>query len=165
MIVLRDILIWFVLHMVFVYVCHHLLRDKWYEKQDRLFLLSRFEKQGKIYQDILRIKRWKDIIPDGGKINRRGFEKSKLKRDLPYLRKFYLETKRAELIHWCGMFTCIVFLFIHPFPRNLIVFGVAILLDIPFLLVQRYNRPRLSRLVHKMEKQEGSKKEETSQTY
>ena len=155
-IVLRDILIWFVLHMVFVYFCHHVLTDRWYEKHDRIFRLFKIEKKGKIYQDFLRIKRWKDIIPDGGKINKRGFEKTKLKRELPYLKKFYLETKRAELIHWTGMLTCTVFLFIHPYPINHIVFVIALLLDIPFMLVQRYNRPRLARLIKKMENRESN---------
>lgn len=145
----RNLFLWFVLHMICVYLCHK-LPDAFYRKDLFYFRSLPFEAQGFFYERFFRVKKWKSILPDGGKINRYGFEKKKLSAlSIAYLEQFHLETKRAELIHVTGLATSLIFICIHEFPFGLLVFIVAAFLDLPFILIQRYNRPRLDRLIQK----------------
>lgn len=142
-----TILIWFVLHMLGVYLCHKLSGTHLNKMLDA-FSSKPFEGRGTIYQKIFHIQKWKDFLPDGGKINRFGFEKSRLvSKNESYLNDFILETLRAELIHWFGILSSLVFLWIYAYPKNILIFSIAILVDIPFIMIQRYNRPRLQRIV------------------
>lgn len=155
--ILKDMVLWFALHMIVVYVCHK-APDSIYEKKDHWFRLLDLEDEGHFYDRIFRIKKWKDILPDGGQINTYGFEKNKIRKDIEFVRKFYLETKRAEAIHWGGMMTSFLFLLVHPFPVSIVVLGFAWILDIPFIMIQRYNRPRLGNLLRMMEDRYEAKK-------
>lgn len=153
---LTDAFLWFGLHMLGVYGCHK-MPDKQYEQNSFLFELLPFEKDGRIYATLFGINEWKDILPDGGSINRYGFGKTRMASlDLFYLHKFHLETMRAEAIHWVGMTTSLVFLFRHPWPRNLLTFFGAILIDLPFIMIQRYNRPRVMKLILSKEARYGN---------
>lgn len=140
-------LLWFILHMICVYLCHK-APDRFYDPEFTLFRIRYFEKDGKLYNRVFKIKRWKNILPDGGSINSYGFKKRKIaRRDPEYFQKFIIETKRAELIHWTGILTSSIFLFMYAIPWNILLYLLAALIDIPFIMVQRYNRPRLMKLV------------------
>jgi len=117
-----------------------------YEPNNCFFKEKAFEKQ--LYKAI-RIAKWKDRLPEWGKIL--GFEKKNLNKDLQaqYLDRFILETCYAEVGH-LGMallgFACIA---VNPnsyFLMALICALVNVVIQIPFILIQRYNRPRLLRI-------------------
>lgn len=144
--IIRDVAIWFALHMLIVYICHK-IPDRFYQDADRYFKLASFENEGKFYERYLIIKKWKTLLPDGGRINKYGFEKKIKKRDQKYLEKFHFETKRAELIHVLGLLSSSIFLTIHRLPFGLFIFAFAALFDIPFIAIQRYNRPRIEKLM------------------
>lgn len=142
-------ILWFILHMICVYICHK-APDRFYNPGFNLFTIKSYEKNGKIYEDRFKIKAWKNILPDGGSINSYGFEKRRIaNRSVAYFEKFIIETKRAELIHWTGILTSTIFLLIYDFPLNILIYLIAIIIDIPFIMIQRYNRPRLIRLVQR----------------
>jgi glycosyl-4,4'-diaponeurosporenoate acyltransferase len=68
-------------------------RDGW------LFRLRRRpERVARRYERLLRIKRWKSLLPKAGDLFKGGFSKRRmLRRDRAYLRPFVVETHRAEL--------------------------------------------------------------------
>jgi glycosyl-4,4'-diaponeurosporenoate acyltransferase len=85
-------------------------------------------------------------LPEWGKLF--NFEKKNLRRDidLDYINRFILETCYSEIGH-LGMaligFTCIL---INPgsyFNMALILSCINLVIQIPFILIQRYNRPRI----------------------
>ncbi|GGO00192.1 glycosyl-4,4'-diaponeurosporenoate acyltransferase CrtO family protein [Saccharibacillus kuerlensis] len=127
----------------------HLVRflpKSWYEKNQWFFAERSFER--KVYKRI-GLDRWKDRLPECGKVW--NFQKKNLNEDLTlsYADKFILETKYAEVGH-LGMavlgFACI---WVNPSDYALMAFilaGVNVIVQIPFCLIQRYNRPRLLRL-------------------
>ncbi len=123
-----------------------LIPCSFYEKNTWLFHERSYEKR--FYKKI-QLSRWKDKLPEWGDVF--NFEKKNLHKELNknYLNKFILETYYAEVGH-IGMgivgFTCIV---VNPesFARfALICSSVNLVVQIPFCLIQRYNRPRLTRL-------------------
>lgn len=111
----------------------------------------RWEQEGKFYLRF-RIDRWKDKVPDMSRyvsktvrkrmpLNRMGSEMT-----LQLVR----ETCVAELVHWILVVISPVFLLLMP----TLGWGVAatvlgVLGNLPFIMIQRYNRPRMARVLER----------------
>lgn len=113
-------------------------------KSDRSFHIFGFEKNGKFYEKF-GIKRWKDRLPDMSRIFPSLMPSKNGIGDVSY-DIMIRETRVAEFIH--------AFIAVLGFPCVLIAPGAAgtviwllwVLGNIPFIMIQRYNRPRLERL-------------------
>jgi len=107
-----------------------------------------WEDDGNLYDRLFAIRRWKDLLPDGSRWFTGGFAKRMLSsKDPGYLARFIQETRRGELCHWLAMVCAPVFVLWNPWWADLIMFAYAIVGNLPCILVQRYNRHRLSRLL------------------
>lgn len=114
---------------------------------NRLTRPRRFERNGHWYQDRLAIMRWKDRLPELGALFSGGFAKRAVHRDRAHLERFVVETRRAEMVHWVAMAPVPVFALWNP-PWAVAVMAVyALGANLPCLLVQRYNRLRLVRVL------------------
>jgi len=103
-----------------------------------------FEDQGMFYQRCFHIRKWKDYVPSFG-----AFEKKHLTKEVSneYSCRFILETVRAEATHHLCIISTILILLISK-PDNAIGFYLFFLLiNLPCILIQRYNRPRLEHLL------------------
>ncbi len=117
-------------------------------RRDRLLALRRFERDGRAYERVLRIKAWKDTLPEAGSLFRGGFSKRHVVRhDRAYLEQFLAETRRAERAHWAIAALGPVFFAWNPWWLASAMLGYAIVANVPCILVQRYNRARLVRLL------------------
>lgn len=100
----------------------------------------------RFYESILRIRLWKDKIPYGTQIL--GLGKSPLS---SFKRSqqdhFVLETVRAEWTHWITLLMAPLFLFINPISWFWVHALYAIVSNIPCILIQRYNRLRINKLI------------------
>lgn len=115
---------------------------------NRITRLRRFEDGGRWYQRRLRIRAWKDRLPEKGDLFRGGFSKRHLvDRSSEHLERFVVETRRAELVHWSNLAAGPAFLIWCPplLGGCMVVFGVVA--HLPFIAVQRYNRGRLLALL------------------
>lgn len=118
---------------------------KFYNPSAKRFAVAKWEK--KFYNSI-KIKEWKDKIPELGKLA--NFEKTRVETLQPeYLYKFACETVYAEVMH-VGM--AVFGWAILAIPCKATVFSFALpiaavnfLLQIPPIMAQRYNRPKLLR--------------------
>ena len=107
-----------------------------------------WERRGRFYERILGIKRWKDRLPDAARWFSGGFAKGQLEDTHPdYLHRFVRETWRGELCHWFALACAPVFFLWNPWWADLIMFGYALLANLPCIFAQRYNRLRLRRLL------------------
>ncbi len=107
-----------------------------------------WEQGGRIYQNMLGIKRWKHRLPDAARWFGGGFAKGTLagtQRD--YLRRFIRETWRGELCHWCALACTPVFFLWNPVWGDAVIVAYAVAANLPCILVQRYNRLRLQHLL------------------
>jgi glycosyl-4,4'-diaponeurosporenoate acyltransferase len=131
------------------YVAHRLSparlgRDTW------LFRLRRFETGGRVYERRLRIKRWKDRLPDAGAMFRGGVSKRQLAaRDRDHLERFAAETRRAELAHWLILAAAPWFFLWNPWWLGLAMVGYGVVANVPCIAIQRYNRARLLRMIRR----------------
>ncbi|WP_262677691.1 glycosyl-4,4'-diaponeurosporenoate acyltransferase [Paenibacillus sp. J5C2022] len=99
------------------------------------------------YEEKLRVKRWKGRLPDGGSWFEGGFAKRELSSRQPeYIRRFLLETRRAEWTHWLTMAPAPLFLLWNDAFAGIIIIMYALAANVPFIIVQRYNRYRLRRV-------------------
>ncbi len=106
----------------------------------------KWERDGRIYT-FVRIQFWKDAVPDMSRYIRSMAKKKILVfRDPDYLDGLIRETCVAELVHYMLMLLSPIYLiFMEGWP-GFIAAGFYCLCNLPFVLIQRYNRPRLVEL-------------------
>lgn len=117
------------------------------EQDGRLTRLRPWERHGAVYER-LGVRRWKDRLPEAGAALRGGVAKRTLPgRGTEELRRFAAETRRAELVHWALPVATPLFALWNP-PAVLAGQAVyAVAANAPCLVVQRYNRGRVQRIL------------------
>lgn len=117
-----------------------------------LFRERKWEKNGCLYENFFRIRKWKKYLPDGAAIRKDGYRKKNINDfSNKNLSVFVEETCRAELGHILGILPFWLFGLFAPSSIIGIMFIYALLVNLPCILAQRYNRPRIIRLAEKME--------------
>jgi glycosyl-4,4'-diaponeurosporenoate acyltransferase len=107
-----------------------------------------WERNGRFYEGVFRIKDWKERLPDAARWFSGGFAKGTLGRiDPEYLCRFVRETWRGELCHWSALGCAPVFFLWNPWWGDLIIVAYALAANLPCILAQRYNRARFQRLL------------------
>ena len=143
-----DVIAWGVFHTATGYAAYRLddsrlSRDGWLLRQ------RRFE-TGRWYRRRLRINRWKDKVPEAGDLFRGGVSKRHLPAyDVAGLQLFVRETRRAELAHWWAMLCGPLFVLWNPPLAAVLLVGYGVVANLPFILIQRYNRFRTQPLVER----------------
>lgn len=148
--ILIDIIAWFIIHVGVVAIMVRIPARR-FDPNHWLFRGRRWESGGEIYQEVFKIKKWKQHLPDGARfLGRLGFPKKQLNNKSPeYLGAFLAETCRAELTHWIIiLFAPFFFLWNRPGVSIFMIF-YALLENAPFIIAQRYNRFRFRRLLKK----------------
>ena len=144
-------IVWPVLQVGAALLCLN-LPDRVFSPDRFLYRSHRFEKEGKIYDSIFHVSRWKHLLPDGGAVwKKRGYEKKRMKNfSRENLSKYLVESGRAEMTHWLAIFPFWVFWLFTPPIVPWIMLLYAVMINFPCIIVQRYNRPRIERLLRKM---------------
>ncbi|TLS36080.1 glycosyl-4,4'-diaponeurosporenoate acyltransferase [Pseudalkalibacillus caeni] len=141
-----NILAWPIIHLSFSYFCLHLnnryfTEDNWYYRQ------KDWEKSGGIYEK-LGVNKWKTIVPDGGGVFKGGFRKKRLLgRSGEYFQMFIQETRRAEFTHLILIPPSLLFFIWNTLEVGFIMVAYALIVNIPFIIIQRYNRFRFQRIL------------------
>lgn len=106
-----------------------------------------FEKSGETWDKIFKVKTYKSKLPESTIIAPTSFDSSKLKDMQPEtLREHIDETNRSELTHWLSILPAPLFFLWNPKVYMPIHLGYALVSNVPFILSQRYNRPRLKKV-------------------
>jgi len=126
--------------------------NSWFRRStDAMQPRSHRQLEEAIYDRVLRIRLWKDQLPDGGSWFRGGFSKKKIAMlEKAYLQTFILETRRGEWTHICSMLPAPLFFLWNETFYGWIILAYAVLANTPFIFVQRYNRIRLQRIYWKL---------------
>ena len=113
------------------------------------FKTAKFEKDGKIYEKF-GIKHWKDKVPDMSKLFYKIVPPKKVQLNkIEELPKLINETCIAELVHISLSFMGFGCIGIWRSWGGLIMSILYFIGNIPFVMIQRYNRPRLQKLYHR----------------
>jgi len=142
-IIILNVAGWLVIQLGLAWVFTRMPRE-WFNPAPT----STREKGVQFYERIFAIKRWKDWLPDAARWFTGGFPKGTLSgKDPEYLARFICETWRGELCHWLAIGCVPAFLLWNPWWGDLIIVAYAFAANLPCILVQRYNRFRLARLL------------------
>lgn len=141
------------------------LPRKWFYAEKFPYAVYSFEESGKLYR-FLRVRKWKKRLPDMSRISKRMIPKRISKgvtsNDIDAL---VAETCVAEFVHAA---LSVLSLAILAFWRN--KYGVIFVLiyifvgNVPFIIIQRYNRPQLVRVSGKLKRRECRKLGESTGT-
>ncbi|MGK2948096.1 MAG: hypothetical protein ACSLFP_05955 [Acidimicrobiales bacterium] len=139
---LANVVAWAVIHTASGYVVHRLPLGR-LQHDGPLLGSRRWERDGRTYQRVLRIRSWKDHLPEAGALFSGGVSKRELTGTLSGgLPRFVAETRRAERGHWLALAAGPVFALWNP-PSGLgLMVAYGVLVNAPFIAVQRYNRLR-----------------------
>ena len=143
-----DIVLWLVFHMGFAKIAI-LIPDRFFEKPIPDDIDPRPIQQF-FLKKVFYVHKWKKFSPDGGAYFKEGFSKRHLKeKNISYYEKFLIETRRAELTHYLQMLPAPIFFLFNPVWVGWFMIAYAILFNIPFILIQKYNQPRIKKLIIK----------------
>lgn len=143
---IANIFGWPMIHVVLSYVSLRLppeqfARDNW------ITAPRSWESGGRVYRDSFRIRKWKQKLPDGAPWLG-GFSKKKLSaRDPGYLEQFVIETRRAEVAHWCMLACFPIFFLWNPPWAWCVMCAYALAANLPCIVAQRYNRMAITRVL------------------
>lgn len=134
----------------------HRLPDRVLTKDGWLLRQRRWERDGRFYTEVARIRRWKGLLPEAGAFFAGGVSKRSLAgTDPTSLDTLRRATRRAELGHWLMILPAPVFVALNrpllmPFMA---VYPLAV--NLPCIAAQRYNRIRLTRVVRRRSRPHG----------
>lgn len=143
--------LWALVQVVTGYAAHHVPTSV-LDRGERFFAPWPMERGGRLYEETLRIRRWKGKLPEAGAVFAGGFDKRNLqRRDPAYLRTYIRETKRAELAHWLALAPTPLFVRYNPLLIAVCMPVYALATNGPCIAAQRYNRLRLTRVLARRE--------------
>ena len=144
-----DLAVWTVAGLS-VGFAHHRLPTTRLRKDGSLTRIRGWERDGGWYQCTFRIRTWKDLLPDAGAFFRGGLSKRSLPSpDCGGLERFAVETRRAERVHWCLLSLGPVFWLWNPPALAMVMTAYAVIANVPFIMVQRFNRARVLRILRR----------------
>ena len=116
------------------------LPEKWFGHERRFFQVSAKEKK---FYEKLKIRKWKDKVPELGQFT--NFHKNKVAepRNNFYLERYMLEAAYGEVIHLAGCFLGFVIIFFYPL-KYWLCFGfpvavINLIMNILPYFILRYN--------------------------
>ncbi len=122
----------------------------WFPENRFPYRCYRWEQEGRFYQRF-GIRKWQAKVPDMSKILPGAMQAKKVtgnfSQELP---RMITETCIAEWIHVLLCFAVLPCLWIWPGWGGILFTALYILGNLPFILIQRYNRPRLVNIRNKM---------------
>jgi len=135
-----NVLWWLLVHAGTGYLVHR-LPTRWLQRGGVL------PWEHAVYRRVLRVKRWKDLLPEAGALFAGGVSKRRLPPGgLP---RFVVETRRAELGHWLAALGGPVAALWNPPVGTLVMVTYGVAVNAPFVVVQRYNRARALRALER----------------
>lgn len=128
------------------------LPRRWFDFDAFPYRAFGWEKKGKVY-DRVRVHKWKDSVPDMSRfVPFMVKKKAALARTPETMARLIRETCVAELVHW-ALIVLVSPIIAHASGGTLgAVLGAAYGAgNLSFVIIQRYNRPRLREILSRME--------------
>lgn len=158
-IILIDIAVWIFLHLSIGYVTSRIPIRR-FNPDSILFRPKPWEQDGEIYQKYFRVRSWKKFLFSGAAFYRDAYEIKNLKStDLENLYLWRLESCRAEFCHIAMIPPGFLFFLWNPEPIAWMMVAYAFMNNFVPIIAQRYNRPRVTKIIHARERQLGKRSE------
>lgn len=147
-------MLWTIFYVIFLGIVSHFygqaLPRRWFDPEKFPYRAFAFEKNGRIYR-YLSIQKWQNKLPDMSRVMRDMVPKRMHKgMTVSDVDELVAETCVAEHVH---TLLCICFLLIAKFWKDrtwIPLWLIYTACNIPFILIQRYNRPMWLRVRDRM---------------
>ncbi len=145
-VVLANVAFWAAVHAGTGYAVHRLpvarlQRDGW------LLRVRALERGGRVYER-LRIRRWKDAVPEAGALFAGGVSKRRVPPAAAGgLERFVVETRRAEVGHWLTLVAGPIAVLWNAPLGSAVMVTYGVLANLPCIAIQRFNRQRAQRVL------------------
>ena len=150
--ILADIAAWVFFHLGIGYSCSKIPLG-WLNPGRPFFQTFEWEKDGRIYNQLFRVRSWKAIIPNGSALYKDGYSIRQLTAtDQAHLERWLKETVRAEPCHWLMILPGFLFFLWNNVMLGWLMVAYAFLNNLPLIFVQRFNRPRVRKMLKIVEK-------------
>ena len=131
-------------------LCSHWIGEalprRWFHPDRFPYALCKWEQNGRFYRQKLKIERWKNKLPDKSQKVASMVKKSVGNdHSSAYLLRLTAETCVSEAVHWVLLLCSPVYLACMEQPLSIVAAVGYALSHLPFIVIQRYNRPRLLR--------------------
>lgn len=147
--IVLDCVMWTVIYFSVAFLCTR-IPVRFFAKDNWFFRTRSWEQQGEIYHRLFGVRHWKKKLPSGGTIFG-GFDMGSIaSRDISYVERWIIETRRSELCHWVLIAPSVLFFLWNPIEVGFGMIVYAILFNFPMIIVQRHNRPRLKMLLERL---------------
>ncbi|TDM01932.1 glycosyl-4,4'-diaponeurosporenoate acyltransferase [Macrococcus hajekii] len=121
-----------------------------FDKLSCCFRTFSWEQGGDVWQRWFKVKQWKTVLPDSSSIYSKSFNHRNLEAtDDETLNTFRIEANRAEMTHGFSLLLFPLFYLWNPKWAARLNLGFAIMSNLPFIIIQRYNRPKIEQLLKK----------------
>lgn len=142
-----NLLIFILFSLTMTIVCEKMPSDL-YSYKKWLFRERKWEDKGRIYERLFRVKSWKSKLPDISDFMKWRFNKKHLAESgSDYLSIFLTESCKSEFTHWMIILSTLLFRLWSDFTSTFFFLLLASVLNLPYIIIQRYNRPRLIHLL------------------
>lgn len=149
-----DAAAWAAIQVGAGYLAHRLPSDR-LEHDAGVLRLFAFER-GSFYERVLRVRAWKDRLPEAGAVFTGGRDKRSLGGTSDAaLRAYARETRRAELAHWMALGAIPAFALWNPAWLMPAMVTYAVAVNAPCIVALRYNRGRIERLLSRRSERAG----------
>ncbi len=140
-----DVFIYIVQQIARVFI-DYLLPKSWSDSSRWWFQCFAWEDGGKFYEKYFKVSYWKDFLPVVNGLNE--VDKSHLQSLEPeYLESFIHDINLGESNHVRSIIMTGIFIIWNPPGMFFLIFTLSFLGHLPFIIIQRYNRPRMQRLL------------------
>lgn len=150
-----------VLYVLLLGVASHFvgqaLPRHWFDPSCFAFRMHDWEKNGSFYRKI-RIRQWKDKLPDASKVASDMYRKEiSSAPSEEHLQRLIEESCVAELIHKLLILFSLGVIRIWKGKNGWICWLLCLLGNLPFIFIQRFNRPRLQALLSRIQEKSKEK--------
>lgn len=158
---LLNCLIYLAISGILVFILGRLTPKKWIPENRFPFRAFEFEKEGRIYEKI-KVHKWKNKVPDMSRLAAKiapGFMKRKAVEQgtSDEMKLLVKETCIAELAHTVSALVGLACIFIWRGIGGIMIALLWGIFNLIFIIIQRYNRPRLQKVVKMIEYREARK--------
>lgn len=130
------------------------LPRSWFDADRFPFRCQTWEQNGRIYEKI-GVRKWKDRLPDKSKMAKHMVRKSvSLTGGADQVERLVQETCVAEIVHWVLMLLSWIIRLLCGSWYGTVIAVLYALSHVPYIIIQRYNRPKLQMLAQRLKQRE-----------
>ncbi len=150
--ILVNVVAWVIIQLSIGYLSSRIPLDQ-LDPNAWFFQSFAWEQDGEIYQSLFHVRAWKRLIPNGSALYRGAFSiKNLTSGDRTYLERWLKESVRAEICHWRMIVPCVFFFLWNSVTGGWVNVAYALVSNLMPIVLQRYNRPRMRKLLTQLER-------------